>query len=96
MRIAGPKDAAALERLAALDEKPAFGAGPALVAEFDGVLWAALELQTGRCIADPFVPSLNAVELLRLRAEQIGRVDAGLKLGSGSMERGGAPATVGA
>ena len=43
-------------------------AGPALVAEENGAIVAALCLSTGRAVADPFVPSLHLVELLRRHA----------------------------
>ena len=60
-------DDAELGRLAALDSaRPP--AGPALVAEENGAIVAALCLSTGRAVADPFVPSLHLVELLRQHA----------------------------
>src|SRR3954453_9333617 len=66
IRRAGPADAAALARLAALDEARPL-AGEVLVAEVDGTLWAAVELAGGRAIADPFRPTLAVRELLALR-----------------------------
>jgi hypothetical protein len=39
--------------------------GPALVAEEDGALAAALCLSSGRAVSNPFVRSLDLVELLR-------------------------------
>ena len=52
-----------LIRLAALDcARPL--PGPALIAEENGAIVAALCLSTGRTVADPFVPSLHLVELL--------------------------------
>jgi hypothetical protein len=39
-----------------------------LVAEVAGELWAALEIGSGAAIADPFRPSAQLVELLRLHA----------------------------
>src|SRR5262245_60227322 len=39
--------------------------GPVLVAEEGGAIVAALCVSTGRAVADPFVPSLHHVELLR-------------------------------
>jgi hypothetical protein len=56
-----------LIRLAALDGARPL-AGPALVAEYNGAIVAALCLSTGRAVADPFVPSLHLVELLRQHA----------------------------
>jgi hypothetical protein len=64
LRIARPDDDADLIRVAALDSARPL-AGPALVAEENGVVVAALCLSTGRAIADPFVPSEHLVELLR-------------------------------
>jgi hypothetical protein len=59
-----------LERLAALDSaRPP--TGPALVAEADSRMLAALPLGSGRPIADPFEPTAAIVALLELRAEQI-------------------------
>jgi hypothetical protein len=65
-------DEAALARLAALDSAHA-PKGPALVAEADARILAALPLGGGRPIADPFVPTAELVALLRLRAEQLDR-----------------------
>jgi hypothetical protein len=45
--------------------------GPVLVAAVQGELWAALGLDDGRVIADPFRPTAGAVELLRLRLAQL-------------------------
>jgi hypothetical protein len=70
IRFAGPADHEDVRRLAQLDS-----AGPrvgdALVAEVDGRIEAALPLDGGRPIADPFVPSAELVTLLRLRARQL-------------------------
>ena len=64
LRIARADDDADLICLAALDGARPL-AGPALVAEVGGAIVAALCLSTGRAVADPFVPSLHLVELLR-------------------------------
>ena len=66
-RPAGPSDAAALERLAALDSSRPLR-GPVLLATRDGVLLAALDTSTGRAIADPFRPTADLVALLRVHA----------------------------
>jgi hypothetical protein len=66
IRRAGPADAGALARLAALDEARPL-VGDVLVAEVGGALWAAVELAGGRTIADPFEPTLAVRELLALR-----------------------------
>ena len=63
LRRADSSDAAALERLAQLDSKR-LPAGPHLVAERDGVLVAALAQSSGVAVADPFVPTADAVDLL--------------------------------
>jgi hypothetical protein len=67
LRKARAADDADLMRLAALDSARPL-AGPALVAEENGAIVAALCLSTGRAVADPFVPSLHLVELLRRHA----------------------------
>ena len=67
IRRADLADLAALDRLAALDSKSA-PTGDVLVAEVGGELWAALELSSGRAIADPFRHSGELVELLRHQA----------------------------
>jgi hypothetical protein len=67
IRRADAHDAGALVRLAALDSASP-PTGESLVAEVDNELWAAVELDTGASIADPFRPSGDLVDLLRLRA----------------------------
>ena len=57
-------------RLAALDSASP-PRGPALIAEADSRVLAALPLGSGRPIADPFEPTAEILELLRLRAEQL-------------------------
>jgi hypothetical protein len=68
IRRADLADLAALDRLAALDSTTA-PTGDVLVAEVAGELWAALEITSGTVIADPFRPSGELVELLRLHAQ---------------------------
>lgn len=46
-------------------------AGPAVVAEQDGCAVAALELDSGRVVADPFAPTVDAIALLTLRRTQL-------------------------
>jgi hypothetical protein len=67
IRHADAADAGALVRLAALDSAYP-PTGDALLAEVGDDLWAAIELDTGAAIADPFKPSGDLVDLLRLRA----------------------------
>ena len=70
IRLDAPGDAPALERLARLDgQRPP--AGPALLAEVDGRLHAALVLADGSVMADPFVPTADLVAVLRMRADRM-------------------------
>ena len=48
-------------------------AGELLVAEVDGEIRAALSLFSGEAVTDPFHPTVQVVELLRLRARQLSR-----------------------
>lgn len=63
-------DAAALLRLAALDDTRPLR-GEILLAELGGDPLAALSLSDGRTIADPFRRTAELVDLLRVRAEQV-------------------------
>lgn len=67
IRAATGADAAALERLAALDSARPLAA-PALIAEVGGAPLAALSLRDGRTIADPFHRTDDLVGLLHVRA----------------------------
>ena len=67
LRLAGPDDDAALARLAARDTRPVPPA-PVLIAERDGVTFAARSLATGATIADPFTATADLVELLAVQA----------------------------
>jgi hypothetical protein len=67
LRPATSADTADLERLAALDSARPL-AGDVLLAHADGEIRAALSLETGRSVADPFYPSLELVPLLRAAA----------------------------
>jgi hypothetical protein len=70
IRYARPEDALALIELADLDSShPPHGV--VLVAEVDDRLWAALSLEDGHVIADPFRPSGELAFLLAQRARQI-------------------------
>jgi predicted methyltransferase MtxX (methanogen marker protein 4) len=70
IRPARPADAIALARLAALDSSRS-PRGTVLLAEVDGELWAALGVDDGHAVADPFRPSREALALLRARAEHV-------------------------
>jgi hypothetical protein len=67
IRHASDADTRALADLAILDSREPL-TGPALIAEIDGVARAALDLHDGSVAADPFVPTAELVELLRLHA----------------------------
>ncbi len=70
IRRARDSDTPLLHDLAELDSAASLD-GPALVAVVDGHIWAAIGLDDRRVVADPFLPSGAAVELLRLRVEQL-------------------------
>ena len=72
LRYATAADAQRLRRLAQLDST-GVPSGPALIAEVDGRLRAALPLDDGDAIADPFHRGRELIELLRLRATQLTR-----------------------
>jgi hypothetical protein len=76
IRRAVEADRAAVERLAALDSARA-PRGDLLLALVDDVPWAALSLDHDRAVADPFRPSGEAVDLLRIRAAQLRAAHAG-------------------
>lgn len=72
IRLGAPRDEHRLARLAELDSsQPA--AEPLLLAEVDGQLAAAISLSDGTIVADPFRPTADVVDLLRVRAAQLGR-----------------------
>jgi hypothetical protein len=70
IRRALDADRPAVERLAQLDSAPT-PSGELLVGEVDGVIRAALRLDDGVSVADPFWPSRELVELLDLRAARL-------------------------
>jgi hypothetical protein len=80
IRRATTADAPALARLGALNGDRRAGealarhaaAHDVLVAEVDGALEAALAVDDGLAVADPFRPSAVHAELLALRARQLG------------------------
>jgi hypothetical protein len=69
-------DSGALARLAVLDSSSPL-TRDALIAEVGDELWAAVEIDTGSAIADPFRPSADLVDLLRLRVEHMRADSAG-------------------
>jgi hypothetical protein len=72
LRHATAADADALVRLAALDSSRV-PSGELLVGELDGTLVAALSVDTGAAIADPFEHTAAIVESLRVRARGLER-----------------------
>jgi hypothetical protein len=70
LRFAVFDDAPDLLRLAQLDSAEPLSE-PILLADVSGCLIAALSLADDRVIADPFVLTTGAVELLRARAAQL-------------------------
>jgi hypothetical protein len=72
LRHANAADDDALVRLAALDSSRV-PSGELLVGELDGTLVAALSVDTGAVIADPFEHTAAIVESLRLQARKSDR-----------------------
>jgi hypothetical protein len=72
IRHANGYDEPALARLAALDSSRV-PSGELLVAELDGQLVAALSIDTGASIADPFEHTAAIVDSLRAQARQRSR-----------------------
>jgi hypothetical protein len=70
LRSATAADTAALATLAALDSRDV-PAAPQLVATDGDRLIAAVSASDGSVVADPFVRSAQAVEMLRRRARQL-------------------------
>ena len=70
LRLGGPDEVALARRLADLDDAPELEA-PVLLAFADGQAIAGLSLRDQRVVANPFVPTGDAVALLRLRAEHL-------------------------
>lgn len=70
LRPATTGDAAALSRLAQLDSADV-PQGDVLLAVVDGVPLAAMSLDTGDVVADPFVRTLDLVRMLHERAARI-------------------------
>ena len=81
IRPACAADAAALRRLAELDTSPLAARelptraadGKVLIAEADGKPVAALALDDGLLVGDPFAPTAGVAALLRMAASQIAR-----------------------
>ena len=67
IRQATSDDAFALRRLAALDDRPVLR-GDVLVAEQAGDIRAALSLENGRSVANPFAATAELIEMLRMHS----------------------------
>ena len=67
MRAARGSDGDALTRLARLDSKRP-PRGEVLVAEVDGTIEAAIQVDDGTVFANPFAPTAGLIALLELRA----------------------------
>jgi hypothetical protein len=72
VRLADHTDSRALLELAALDSTQV-PAGALVLAESDGEIVAAVPVNGGRAIADPFRGTTLLVEMLELRAAQMRR-----------------------
>jgi hypothetical protein len=70
IRHAQPADLRSLQRLAALDSRR-LPSGELFVAEVGEQLVAAVSIDTGAVIADPFEPTAAIVDLLRVHAEAV-------------------------
>jgi hypothetical protein len=70
VRLATSADRAAVERLAEL-EQTAAPTAPLLLGVVMERPVAALSLRDNRVVADPFTPTRDLVELMRLRARQL-------------------------
>ncbi len=64
------EDVPAVELLAELEERPV-PRGPLLLAEVEGTIAAAIGLEGGETVANPFSKSASAISLLHVRAAQL-------------------------
>jgi hypothetical protein len=71
IRGSRPDDRRALARLAELDGRRVLDGERVLIAEVDGVLRAAVPIDSGEPVADPFHPTAAVLEVLKLRAAQL-------------------------
>ena len=71
IRAARPEDGPALRRLAQVDSANRLHPGSVLVAEVDGELLAALSIDSGHSVANPFRHTSELVEMLVERASQL-------------------------
>ena len=71
VRLAGPEDESAVQRVHILDSKAVVAGGPYLIAEADAQVIAALPIAGGDVAADPFRRTAEVVALMKMRAAQI-------------------------
>jgi hypothetical protein len=74
IRVATRFDDAELHRLAALDSARPLG-GTVIVAQSDGRIDAALSIDEGRAVADPFRPTAHLLASMRVRARGLQAVE---------------------
>jgi hypothetical protein len=79
LRFPHPNEARDVRRLAELDSSPAL-TGQVVIALIDGDAVAGMSLLDQHVVANPFVPTREAVALLRLRAEHLSSTPAHRKL----------------
>jgi len=72
--MATDRDETDVRRLAALDSAPV-PTGRILLGVVDGIAHAAISIDTGAVVADPFRHTADLVDLLMLRAERIRRAE---------------------
>jgi hypothetical protein len=72
IRTARSADLPAVRRLAELEEKTV-PLAPLLVAEVEGTIEAALPVEGGEPVANPFAATADVIPLLELRAAQLRR-----------------------
>lgn len=75
IRQATAADVFDVRRLAALDDRP-MPRGDVLLAEEAGELRAAISLETGRVVANPFAPTAELVAMLRMHRGHVAAVAA--------------------
>jgi hypothetical protein len=71
IRLLGAGESEALARLAELDSSRAPSGSVLAAVTSDGALLAAISLEDRELVADPFLPSEHAADLLRVRARQV-------------------------
>ena len=74
LRYAVPADADAVARLAEVDSSRA-PRGVVLLAEVEGELWAAVSVDDGHAVADPFRPTGELVHRMMATARRVRRAE---------------------